>query len=62
MGKGEGCEEDKMYPSRSLAIAIVGGVGWVAGIAVDLEEHRWKVLAMALASHAAAEIIGGALG
>ncbi len=42
-----------------VLLHIVGGVCWVVSIAADLEEHNWRAVAMALASHAAAEILGG---
>ncbi len=41
-----------------VLLHIVAGVCWVVGILTDLEEHRYKAVGIALASHAAAEIVG----
>ncbi len=41
---------------------LVAVLCWAAGIATDLRRHRWKAAGLAIASHVAAEIIGGELG
>ena len=41
---------------------LLAGLCWAVALATDLEEHRWKAAGIAIASHFAAEIVGGLSG
>jgi hypothetical protein len=45
-----------------VLLHMVGGVCWLIGLAQDVEEHRWRTVTVAIASHFVAEIVGGVIG
>jgi len=45
-----------------LLLHLIAGACWIVTLASDLEEHRWTAAGVAIASHFAAEIVGGLIG